>query len=72
MDSKIETLRLPAKRYEDYDNCLQAAADEVADERGLEADGLNPRWEGGEEGERETILVDVAVQRRRRRTNARH
>jgi len=51
------TLRIESKQYEDHDNGLQAAADDVAEERGLEGWDLNPRWE--DEDSREFILVDV-------------
>ena len=49
-------IRIKAKQYEDYDDCLAAAAAAVAEERGLRGYDLNPRW-GDEEGN--IILVDV-------------
>ena len=55
-DPKRTTLRIDAKRYQDEDDCLTAAANDVARERGLDGYDLDPRWE---DGEREIILVDV-------------
>jgi hypothetical protein len=57
--TKYKTIRVHAKPYEDHDDCLQAAAYDVAAERGLEGWDLNPRWEDGDVGEREYILLDV-------------
>jgi hypothetical protein len=55
-----ETIVIEAKQYEGYDDCLQAAVDDYIDEH-PEATGydLSPRWAGGEDGERESILLDV-------------
>lgn len=50
------TLRIDARRYEDHDDCLAAAAADVARERGLEGWDLSPRWE---DEQRNAILVDV-------------
>jgi len=54
------TIRIPAKRYEDDDDSLAAASAEYVDDH-PEAAGydLNPRWDGGDEGERDYILLDV-------------
>lgn len=54
--NKYTTIRIPAARYEDCDDCLTAAANDVAEERGLKGWDLSPRWE---DDERDTILVDV-------------
>lgn len=54
--NKYTTIRIPAARYEDYDDCLTAAANDVAEERGLQGWDLSPRWE---DDERDTILIDV-------------
>ena len=50
------TIRISARRYEDCDDCLSAAAADVAEELGLEGWDLSPRWETEE---RDHILVDV-------------
>lgn len=52
-----KTISVPAKRYEDYDDCLTAAAEDYASEH-PEAEGydLSPRWE---DDERDVILLDV-------------
>jgi len=52
----MRTLRIDAKRYEDCSDCLTAAAQDVADERGLAGWDLSPRWE---DDERDFILIDV-------------
>lgn len=53
------TIELPAKRYEDHDDCLAAAVADVARERGLEEWQCEARWQGGESGDREVIEVEV-------------
>ena len=53
-----ETIRIDARRYEDHDDCLTAAAADVARERGLEGWDLSPRWA---DDQRDTILLDVPV-----------
>ena len=50
------TLRIPASKYESFDDCLSAAADDVAEERGLQGWELNARWE---DDQRDIILIDV-------------
>ncbi len=50
------TIRIPAAQYQDFDNCLEAAADDVAADRGLQGWDLNPRWE---DDQRDTILIDI-------------
>jgi hypothetical protein len=52
----MATIRLPAKKYEDCDNCLAAAELDIAIHRGLAGWDLSPRWE---DNEREHILLDV-------------
>ena len=49
-------------QYEDYDDCLAAAAEDYVSEH-PEAAGydLNARWCGGDYGSRETILLDVPL-----------
>jgi hypothetical protein len=50
------TLRIAAKKYQDFDDCLTAAAEDVAEERGLQGWDLNARWE---DEQRDVILIDV-------------
>lgn len=52
----MTTIRIDARTYEDHDDCLSAAAADVAAERGLDGWDLNPRYE---DEQRETILVDI-------------
>lgn len=56
----MKTITVSAKQYEDHDDCLRAASDDYVSEH-PETKGydLNPRWVGGEEGEREEITLDV-------------
>lgn len=51
------TIRVEASKYADENDCLMAAAADVARERGLEGWVLDPRWE--DEDERDVILLDV-------------
>lgn len=55
----MRTLRLPARRYEDYDDCLTAAARDAAIEHECQGWDLHPRWE--DEMSRDVILVDVPL-----------
>ena len=51
------TLTIPAAQYADYDDCLAAAAADVARERKIPGDyDLSPRWA---DDDRDEILVDV-------------
>lgn len=50
------TLRIDAAKYADEDDCLAAAAADVAQERGLEGWQLDARWENNQ---RDVILIDV-------------
>lgn len=52
----MSTVRIPARQYEDHDDCLAAAAVDYAREHGLEGWDLAPRWE---DNSRETILLTV-------------
>lgn len=52
----MTTIRIPASRYEDHDDCLTAAADDVARERNLFGWRLGARWE---DDQRDAILVDI-------------
>jgi hypothetical protein len=56
MEMIMTTLSIDAKKYEDHDDCLAAAASDVAAERGLQGRDLSPRWQ---DDERETILIDI-------------
>lgn len=51
------TLTIPAAQYADYDDCLAAAAADVAQEHGVPAGyDMSPRWA---DDDRDEILVDV-------------
>lgn len=51
------TLTIPAAQYADSDDCLAAAADDVAQEHGVPAGyDMAPRWA---DDDRDEILVDV-------------
>lgn len=51
------TLVISAKKYEDHDDCLTAARNDVAQDYGLNGWDLSPRWE--DDRSRENILVDI-------------
>ena len=53
------TISVPAVEYEDFDDCLEAAADAERKRRGLEGYDLGARWESDE---REAILLDVPIE----------
>lgn len=53
---KYETIEIEASQYQDEDDCLSAAASDIAAERGLEGYDLSPRWA---DDQRDVILVDV-------------
>jgi hypothetical protein len=55
----MTTISIDAAQYADHDDCLAAAAADYADDHGLEGWDLDARWEGGDEGEREVILLTV-------------
>ena len=50
------TIRLSAKKYEDHDDCLTAAANDIAELLSLAGWNLSPRWA---DEKREEILIDV-------------
>lgn len=52
-----KAVTVPAKRYEDHDDSLTAAAEDVAEELGLEAWQVEAHWD--DEQERENIVVTV-------------
>lgn len=53
---RILTITFDARQYEDCDDCLTAAADDVARERGLAGWDLAPRWL---DEDRTIIALDV-------------
>ncbi len=59
--TKRITIRVSSRPYEDDDDCLAAAERDVARELGMRTCdlALSPRWDGGDDGEREHILLDV-------------
>ena len=56
---KYVTLKIDAAQYADHDDCLTAAAADIAAERNLAGYDLSPRWEGGDDGDRAVILIDI-------------
>lgn len=50
------TVRVPAARYADHDDCLEAAAEDYAAEHDLEGWDLSPRWA---DDQRDEILLSV-------------
>ena len=52
------TILVPAKKYEDSDNCLTDAAVDVAEERGLELWQVEARWE---DDQRDNIEVTITA-----------
>lgn len=56
------TITVPTRLYEDHDDCLTAAAEDyIAAHPEAAGYDLSPRWDGGDDGEREAILLDVPV-----------
>lgn len=55
MSKNIE-IRVPAKQYEDEDDCLQAAAADYAEQHDLQGWDLSPRWA---DEQREEIVLTV-------------
>lgn len=51
-----QKITIPAVKYEDYDDCLSAAADEYAKQHGLEGWDLDPKWE---DDQRDMIVLTV-------------
>jgi hypothetical protein len=54
-----ETISVSSKQYEDHDDCLTAAAQDYAADHGLESWQVTAKWDGGEDGERDAILLTV-------------
>jgi len=52
----VRTITLPAKRFEDFDDCLSAAEDHVASLFGLEYWQVSARWE---DTQRDKIIVEI-------------
>jgi hypothetical protein len=50
------TIEVDAKQYEDYDDCLKAAADDFAATHSCQGWDLEPRWT---DDERNTIALTV-------------
>jgi hypothetical protein len=55
------TIRIPTRpEHADHDDVLAAvAAEYVEDHPELEGWDLSPRWDGGEDGQREAVLLNV-------------
>lgn len=54
------TIEISARDFADYDDCLAAAAAQyIEDHPDAEGWDLNPRWVGGDDGDREYIALDV-------------
>lgn len=49
-------VKIAAAKYEDQDDCLQAAADDYAKAHGLEGWDLDPKWE---DNQRDVIVLTV-------------
>lgn len=49
-------IKIAAAKYEDYDDCLQAAADDYAEAHDLAGWDLDPKWE---DEQRNTIILTV-------------
>ena len=54
--SQAVMIRVSAKKYEDIDDCLAAAAADVAADRNLDGWDLHPRWE---DEQRDAILLII-------------
>lgn len=59
MGNKTITIRINSRRYEDYDDCLTAAAEDYAAAHDLDGWDLSPRWE---DEQRDHILLDVPTE----------
>ncbi len=55
----MTTVTVDAKRYEDHDDSLAAAAADYAAEHGLESWEVTAAWHGGEHGQRDEIALRV-------------
>lgn len=60
VDDRYITIRVPAKKYEDFDDCLEAAADAERERRGLYGYDLSARWE--DDDLRDYILLDIPIE----------
>lgn len=49
-------VKIAAAKYEDHDDCLQAAANDYAKAHGLQGRDLDPKWE---DEQREVIVLTV-------------
>lgn len=56
MSAREVTVRVGARRYEDHDDCLAAAAEDYSDKHGLVAWTLSPRWD---DDDRTVIALSV-------------
>lgn len=54
--AKHTTITVPATRYEDHDDCLTAAADDISAKLGIGDYDMAPRWATED---REEIALDV-------------
>jgi len=52
----MQTITLPAVRFEDYDDCLSAAQDHIASLFGLESWQVSAHWE---DTQRDNIIVET-------------
>lgn len=50
-------IRVPARRYEDFDDSLRAAALEYADDHGIDVDDITAEWD--DETNRDEIVLTV-------------
>lgn len=53
------TIEISAKQYEDSDDSLTAAAEDYASEHGLDDWQVTAEWLGGEDGQRDVIVLTV-------------
>jgi len=60
METKTVRLDVSGARWQDHDDVLEAARLEVVEDRRLEDwQVCDARWEAGEDGDREAVLVTV-------------
>jgi len=60
IEERYITIRVPARKYAAFDNCLEAAADEQRELRGLYGYDLGARWE--DDDLRDYILLDIPIE----------
>lgn len=59
----MTTIDILVRADTDADDCLASAQEEyVADHPEAEGYDLDPRWEGGDDGDREFIVLSVPVE----------